>query len=54
MLRALAHAWSAEARRKQIRVWAESNLAWSVKIPKLIEFLHAAATRGATMSDIAA
>lgn len=54
MLRALAHAWSAEARRKQIRLWAESHLAWSVKIPRLIEFLKAVAARGAPNSQRAA
>lgn len=39
MLRALAHAWSSAARRRQIRAWAEVNVTWAVKMPKLLEFL---------------
>lgn len=39
MLRALAHAWSNEARRRQIRAWAETHVTWDVKIPRLVEFL---------------
>jgi hypothetical protein len=59
MLRALAHGWSAEARRRQIRRWAETNLSWGVKIPKLIEFLRDCAVRdgaarGAPTSGLAA
>ncbi len=53
MLRALAHAWSAEGRRKQIRLWAEKHVAWSVKIPRLVEFLHACASRANRQSEVA-
>lgn len=56
-LRALAHAWKPEARRRQIRSWAETHVTWAVKIATLLPFLetcvaaHAArrplSTRGA-------
>jgi glycosyltransferase involved in cell wall biosynthesis len=39
MLRALAHAWSNEARRRQIRAWAEAHITWDVKMPQLVDFL---------------
>lgn len=45
MLRALGHAWSNIARRRQIRAWAESNVTWAVKIPRLVEFLEACRVR---------
>ncbi|MES2524831.1 MAG: glycosyltransferase family 4 protein [Gemmatimonadota bacterium] len=40
MLRALAHAWSHAARRRQIRAWAETHVSWSVKVPRLVDFLE--------------
>jgi glycosyltransferase involved in cell wall biosynthesis len=46
MVRALAHAWSHEARRRQIRQWAESHVSWDAKIPALLTFLEACASRG--------
>jgi len=45
MLRALGHAWSNVARRRQIRVWAESNITWAVKMPRLVEFLESCRER---------
>lgn len=39
-LRALALGWSAPARRRQVRQWAETHLAWSAKIPALLAFLE--------------
>lgn len=43
LLRALALAWSAESRRRQIRAWGEAHLSWDVKIPRLLEFLSSVA-----------
>jgi glycosyltransferase involved in cell wall biosynthesis len=40
-VRALALAWAPAPRRQQIRKWAESHLAWDVKIPTLLSFLEA-------------
>lgn len=45
-VRALALGWSAESRRRQIRTWAERQLAWSVKLPGLVAFLDDCARRG--------
>ncbi len=45
MLRALGHAWSHIARRGQIRAWAEANVTWAVKVPRLVEFLESCRDR---------
>ncbi len=44
-LRAMALAWSNPARRRQIRAWAEANITWEVKMPRLIEFLDGCRVR---------
>lgn len=53
-LRALALAWSNEARRRQIRRWAETNLSWSAKIPALLSFLSSCVSaRAAAVESVA-
>jgi glycosyltransferase involved in cell wall biosynthesis len=39
-LRAFAFGWTDVRRRRQIRQWAESHLAWSAKMPALVQFLE--------------
>jgi hypothetical protein len=39
VLRALALGWVHEARRRQIRRWAETHVSWDAKIPGLLAFL---------------
>ena len=39
LLRALAHAWSVDARRRQIRAWGDAHVSWDAKIPGLLNFL---------------
>ncbi|MBL0173446.1 MAG: glycosyltransferase family 4 protein [Gemmatimonadaceae bacterium] len=51
ILRALALGWSHEARRRQIRQWAESHVSWDAKIPLLLNFLQQCAARGAPHRD---
>lgn len=41
MIRALANGWTNVARRRQIRQWAETHVAWNAKMPALLEFLRA-------------
>ncbi len=52
-LRALALGWTSEARRRQIRRWAEQQLSWSAKMPPLLTFLEScAAARPRTAAAI--
>ena len=39
-LRAFALGWTDARRRRQIRQWAETKLAWSAKVPALLQFLR--------------
>ncbi len=54
MLRALAHGWTNEVRRRQIRMWAESHLSWNVKAPQLVEFLQRCASQSNARTGAAA
>ncbi len=54
MLRALAHGWAHVVRRRQIRQWAESHLAWNVKVPPMVEFLRSCIVRHTSLTGQAA
>jgi glycosyltransferase involved in cell wall biosynthesis len=45
VLRAMALGWSHDARRRQIRQWAEQHVTWEAKMPPLLTFLETCAAR---------
>ena len=52
-VRALALGWTHEARRRQIRTWAEGHVAWDAKIPALLAFLRACVAQGKRVHQVA-